>query len=421
MDETMKLAAILASAYAGLSCSHGVPQDKAAPTPSVAVAQSSDKLAPIPDEDLAQLIVQSARIYNRPPKKATKEKPYFVQVDFGNPTDDEIESISGDVVIYDGAGNELSRTPVTLRMETSIIFFRNRLLPRTAGDGKALIDKPWSPHTTFEIKSGTYYPDAHDYKDFGHLFALVTRQENAKLDEMVHKDPSLMKVADPITKATMMDVAAMTNNVGVVDYLIGHGIDFNADHGLGRPVLQAIDAGSDEVALDLLHRGASLEHDKDVRNPLELAAPFCKEDVIDELIKRGCDPNDLPGDKMNPLEAAAYVGNLRSARALIRHGAKVNYTDKDHTPPLFQAVTKNHIEMVQLLLDNGADINLHAKGGGHTALMTAAGWTDGRMVKFLLSKGADIKAKDDKGKTAIDIAKEAKNASTLEALQSAGA
>jgi ankyrin repeat protein len=417
----MKLAAILALSTVGLACSCGSTQDKATPTPStVAGTQTGDQVAPIPEDDLAQLLVKSATIYNRPAKKATKAKPYFVQVNFGNPTKDEIASLSGDVVIYDGGGNELSRSPVKLKMETDTISFRDRLLPYTAGDGKALIDKPWSPHTTFEIKSGTYYPDAHDYKDIGHLFALVTRQDNQKLDEMMHKDPSLMKVADPITTATMIQVAAMCNNVGVLDYLIGHGVDFNSRNELGRPVLMAISTGADEAALDLIRRGASLEHTEDEPPPLELAAGFCREEVIDELVKRGCDPNDLPVERVNPLEAAAHNGNRRAALALIKHGAKVNFMDKAHTPPLFHAVMMNHIEMVQLLLDNGADINVHAMGGGYTALMTAAGCADGRMVEFLLSKGADIKAKDDKGKTAIDVAKEAKNAFALEVLQSAG-
>ncbi len=417
----MNLTSILALASLALACSCGTTQDKAAKAPpAVAGARVQDKVAPMPEDDLRNIVVRAATIYNRPPKKVTKALPYFVRVDFGNPTYDEIESISGDVVIYDGAGNEVSRTPVTLRMVTDLIVLKGRLLPNTSGYGTALIDKAWSYHTKFEIRSATYYPDARDYKDVGHLFALVTRHDNLKLDEMVHKDPSLLKVTDPKSGATMLQVAALANNVGVIDYLIGKGADFNAGNDLGTPVLIAAAAGSDDAALDLIRKGASLQHTKDEPPPLELAAEYGRADLIDELVKRGCDPNDQPVERANPLEIAARAGNHWTALALIKHGAKVNYTDKAHTPPIFHAIMSNNIEMVKLLLDNGADINLHSPGGGFTALTMAAGWADGNMVKFLLSKGADINAKDGKGKTAIDVAKEAKNTSTLEALQSAG-
>jgi len=58
---------------------------------------------------------------------------------------------------------------------------------------------------------------------------------------------------------------------------------------------------------------------------------------------------------------------------------------------------------VRLLLESGADIEAKDKGG-RTALMAAAGWGRGWIIKILLDQGAHIEAKDNQGFTALLIA-----------------
>ncbi|HYQ80471.1 MAG TPA: ankyrin repeat domain-containing protein, partial [Anaeromyxobacteraceae bacterium] len=56
-----------------------------------------------------------------------------------------------------------------------------------------------------------------------------------------------------------------------------------------------------------------------------------------------------------------------------------------------------------------------------TLLMWAAGQGHLDTVRMLLSRGADPKARDDRGKTALAIAAEAGHAAEAEALRAAGA
>ncbi len=60
---------------------------------------------------------------------------------------------------------------------------------------------------------------------------------------------------------------------------------------------------------------------------------------------------------------------------------------------------------VSVVLARGVDVN-HAYAHNLTALMWAAGYGKAECVQLLLASGADPKLKDDRGKTAADIAQE---------------
>ena len=77
-------------------------------------------------------------------------------------------------------------------------------------------------------------------------------------------------------------------------------------------------------------------------------------------------------------------------------------------------------------LGGGADIEGRVRLDGSTPLMTAALWNDAEMVKLLIRRGANVSAvtggewcfeEADKGKTALDIAREAESADCVQLLQ----
>jgi ankyrin repeat protein len=71
------------------------------------------------------------------------------------------------------------------------------------------------------------------------------------------------------------------------------------------------------------------------------------------------------------------------------------------------AICKGDVATVKKLLEYGA--NVDEKSNGLTPLMIAARYNQVEIISLLLEKGADVKAKDEKGITALKYA-EASNA-----------
>ncbi|MFG6686355.1 ankyrin repeat domain-containing protein [Mariniflexile sp. HNIBRBA6329] len=67
------------------------------------------------------------------------------------------------------------------------------------------------------------------------------------------------------------------------------------------------------------------------------------------------------------------------------------------------SIAKGDIETVKKLLSLGEDVN--QKSNGMTPVMYAAKYNRTEILQLLIEKGADLKAKSDKKKTAADYAK----------------
>jgi ankyrin repeat protein len=74
------------------------------------------------------------------------------------------------------------------------------------------------------------------------------------------------------------------------------------------------------------------------------------------------------------------------------------------------------VEIAEDLIARGADVNARS-AAGVTPLMIAAGHNNAPMIGLLLAKGAKPETKNDVGKTALDIAREARNEVAVTALQ----
>ncbi len=167
---------------------------------------------------------------------------------------------------------------------------------------------------------------------------------------------------------------------------------------------------------------------------------------INETISQGQDPNALNSDGHTALTYAYREGALKSFDALINHpdvdinkqnsyhespimypalandiervkvlvekGAKLNHIGWS---PIHYAAIKGNAEIVKILLDNGAWPNSPAPDGSNPLMMAVSvGSRDA--VAALVAAGADPKAVNFEGVSALDLAKERNNRKMIELL-----
>jgi ankyrin repeat protein len=180
-----------------------------------------------------------------------------------------------------------------------------------------------------------------------------------------------------------------------------------AANGDTRNVIRILATG---VNVDATLRGDNSESSS--KTALMIAASHGYVELVEELIKRGANPNarvmSPHAGEITPLTSAINSespNRVRIADILIHAKAEINPREPFFLSPLMHAA--GDLEMVKLLVANGANVN-QKNFRGATALMGAA--TDGpaSVVSYLIENGADVKARDDDGHTALMYAENQK-------------
>ncbi len=122
------------------------------------------------------------------------------------------------------------------------------------------------------------------------------------------------------------------------------------------------------------------------------------------MLAAGADVNLAAVDGVTPLMTAAVNGQAGMARQLLDKGANVAALDRVQKNAMTYAAGTGHTEIVMLLMAKGVDPNA-LYNNDLTALMWAAGYGKTATVKALLAAGANPRLRDNRGKTAADIAR----------------
>jgi len=236
---------------------------------------------------------------------------------------------------------------------------------------------------------------------------------------------------------TPLMFAARENDLESARVLVKAGADINAQSADGKDALSlAFFDGSYDVAEFLIDSHANVNQ-KDAqrftplfwvidRRNMETAPNFPWMEtrdplpLIKKLLDAGANPNALinstPRARMREgsprlvyatvLMRAALAGDVELARLLLAHGADPHIISKDRETTLMAACgtgfingyhrqrsPADRLELVKLLVELGEDINA-ADNYGITPLMVSANLGDIEIVKYLISKGADLGAHD---------------------------
>ena len=230
------------------------------------------------------------------------------------------------------------------------------------------------------------------------------------------------------TEAEFFRAINLEDAASVKAFLQG-GMNPNAKNEKGETALTyAIQNKDPKIALTLLEKADPNMQDALGNSPIHLAVKNEKDEIFDALLEKNADVNvgGMSGKTKN--QTALYVAVLKDREDLVQRlldkGANPNIADSQGAFPLSEAAAKAgaNPNVVKRLLDAGANVNAQEANKG-TALIYAASnksiapQTRTEIVKLLLAKGADKSLKDDKGKTALDWAKESKSADVVDILK----
>jgi len=219
------------------------------------------------------------------------------------------------------------------------------------------------------------------------IVALSTFTDAAKnLLGLLHRDgpaearAQLARLAVPFTAAALVEAAGRGDGAAV-ELLLAAGMNPNeaADTAAGR------------------------------LSPLYAAAWEDRAGIVERLLRAGADANNDAGGY--GLLAAVHSGNPAILRMLLARGAPAEVLDY----AVAAAARQGHLALLEILADYGA----YAGKVSPAVLGTVP---DQKVAAFLLARGADVKAKDEKGWTALHhAAYDAKNPALVRALLERGA
>lgn len=131
---------------------------------------------------------------------------------------------------------------------------------------------------------------------------------------------------------------------------------------------------------------------------------------VQAILATGVDANAADAEGNTALHLAALNGHLDVVQALLAAGADANVQDAQGWTPVFKAAYNHEQDcgfatVVQALVDAGANVN-HRIFYGLTPLMLAAGGGEAAVCEVLLNAGAEVKAANEGGRTALAMAKE---------------
>lgn len=252
-------------------------------------------------------------------------------------------------------------------------------------------------------------------------------------DQVVSQKRLESWLADGADITTELGNAVLAFDRERVKFLLEKGADANKLDDQGYAALHtAVRNRNSDMAMLLLDAGADPNlPDSDGMTPLIHALNRNHVPSVKLLASRGADLGKPNPQGYTPLEIAIGENMLFAARALIEAGADVNAANgAQKVTPLILIASQlapqarathlaggpTPVEIAEDLIARGADVNAKS-ASGVTPLMVAAGHNNGPMVGLLLAKGARPETKNNAGKTALDIAREARNEVAASALQ----
>lgn len=204
----------------------------------------------------------------------------------------------------------------------------------------------------------------------------------------------------------------------------------------GNMLVHSLYSGHQAMAHFLMDRGIEVNtHGFSHNTPLMKSVTTKDIELAQKLLRLGADPNwprfeDRPSASpgLHPLHQACIYGDLDMAELLVQNGADIDRCARNGGSPLWYAAANGRQDVVCMLINAGANpeapfrnIRFTQAYGPHGIPLSNTGRTTVdvkyglhhpassghiEVLHMLLDAGADMNAKDDNGKTALEYAKQ---------------
>ncbi len=225
-----------------------------------------------------------------------------------------------------------------------------------------------------------------------------------------------------INKTNSINIACRNNNYDMVKLLIDYHADLNVLEEQSNsefisgfsPLYHAINNENIQLIKLLIENNADV--DFKVYGPYSTGIPPLyyairkhNLDIVKLLVDNGANVDFIDKNMETYLHYAARQKNTDIIDYLVEKGLDINKRDKYGRTPLNDSLYANNINMANYLIDEyQLDINEISFSGRNLFHYAAVYNETNEVLPFLLSKGVDINAKDDKGFTPIMYAVENK-------------
>ncbi len=128
-------------------------------------------------------------------------------------------------------------------------------------------------------------------------------------------------------------------------------------------------------------------------------------DIVKELLRLGCDPNERghqDGDVDMSRHCAANAGNGKIVKTLLEHGADTESRNMQGYAPLHLAAINDHVKVAKYLLEKNTDVNVKDIYGW-TSLMLAAKNSKFKIAELLVKSKCTVDIQDSNRLSALMI------------------
>ncbi|CAH1775583.1 unnamed protein product [Owenia fusiformis] len=227
----------------------------------------------------------------------------------------------------------------------------------------------------------------------------------------------LPKDGNSLSKCEAMQQALVAasgmGHVEMVDYMLekieehsreGYGMD-RTDTLMGETAFTAACVnGKKDVVNLLIDRGINIDQVNSKTMPPLLCATKAGEwEIVDTIINMGASVEQTDRHGRTAMMIAASEGHVVVLDMLLNKGGSVIAMDKEGLTPLCWACLKGHQHCVQSLLERGSYLD-HMDKSGRTPLDLAAFYGDPQVVQYLIEQGAAIEHTDYNGMRPLDRA-----------------